>query len=57
VAARGGAGASGGVGGVGDGRDDAVRLLKARHARDTMPLMEAQKPSRRPPVRMQKRQS
>jgi hypothetical protein len=33
-------------GGASDGTDDVGRLLKARHTRDTMPLMRAQKTSR-----------
>jgi hypothetical protein len=41
---------------VANGRDDADRILKAECTWDMMPLMVAQKPSRRPPVRVQKRQ-
>jgi hypothetical protein len=55
AAARGGAGGSRGVSGVGDGSDDAVRLLKAGRARDTMLLMSAQKSSRRQLVLVRKR--
>jgi hypothetical protein len=41
---------------VGDDRDDVDHLLKAGRARDTMPLMAAQKASHHPPslVRVQK---